>query len=88
MDLGGVGDGFADLLQGAVGAAGGVAGDIVNTPGDALGKLAGRGNQKDARQAAAATAVSGGGTATATAVAGTGDDGDDDGEGCADLEGQ
>lgn len=88
MDLGGAGDGFADLLQGAVGAAGGIAGDIVNTPGDALGKLVGQG-KKDARQVAVATAVSGGGTATATATAGTGgDDGDDDGEGCPDLQGQ
>lgn len=86
MDLGGAGDELADLLQGAVGAAGGIAGDIVNTPGDALGKLAGQGKKNDARQVAVATAVSGGGTATATAIAGTG--GDDDGEGCPDLQGR
>ena len=84
MDLGSAGDGLADLLQGAVGAAGGIAGDIVNTPGDALGKLVGQGKQKDARQVADATSVSGGGTVTATAVAGA-DEEDEDGEGCPDL---
>lgn len=50
-DAGSVGNGLADLLQGAVGAAGGVAGDIVNTPGDIISNVAGLGQANKARAA-------------------------------------